>query len=262
MRATVLAMALALALATVARAQSVAVISHRGDNRNYPENTMLAFESSLQLGVDYIEVDIRTTSDGFLVVIHDDTVDRTTNGTGRVRQHTFAEIRALDAGGWFAPQFAGLQVPTFNEVAQLAQRYNRSMYLDLKDGTSDKVYADLVATGMEARAVVYSGPVRMKQLQVLDARVKPMPEAVNRVVLEASIELFDPLQVVAFNDNDFRDPVIELAQSIGADIYVDRLGSADTTEFWADAVARGATGIQTNLPADLLAFLRANGNHP
>jgi glycerophosphoryl diester phosphodiesterase len=233
-----------------------------GGAGNFPENTIPAFESALQLGADFAEVDVRTTRDGALVVIHDGTVDRTTNGTGNVRSFTLAEIRALDAGSWFGPQFAGLRVPTFAEVATLVKSYGRRMYVDFKEGTADALYGELQRAGMEDRVVVYSGPVRMKQLQVLDPRILPMPEAVNTLVLNVSISFFDPLQVVAFNDNDFRDPVIALAKSIGADVYVDRLGSADVPDVWQDAIDRGATGIQTDKPGPLLEFLRAGGYHP
>ena len=254
---------LLLALVLVAAQQpQVVTIAHRGLNQAYPENTIPAFEGALAAGADFIETDIRTTRDGVLVVIHDGTVDRTTNGTGRVRDFTLAELQALDAGGWFAPEFTGLRVPTFLEVARLVSSQGRSLYIDFKDGASDKLYADLQATGMEARSVVYSGPVRMKAMQDLDVRVRPMPEAVNTLVLNISISYFDPLQVVAFNDNDFRDPVIQLAKSIGADVFVDRLGSADVPEVWQDAVDRGATGIQSNKVPELLAFLRAGGYHP
>ena len=90
---------------------------------------------ALQLGADYVEVDTRTTADGYLVVIHDSTVDRTTNGTGPVADYTLEEIQALDAGSWFRPRFAGLQVPTFAAVAALVRSYNRSIYLDWKAAT-------------------------------------------------------------------------------------------------------------------------------
>ena len=250
-------------LAAVALAQtSIVAISHRGDNKNYPENTMPAYESSLRLGADYIEVDVRTTSDGFLVAIHDETLDRTTNGTGLVSAHTLAEIRALDAGGWFAPEFAGLQVPLFEDVVALvAGMAGRGIYVDLKMASAQDLYDALAKQELQHRVVVYSGPGRLKQLQIIDAAVLVMPEAVNTLVLNASIAFFDPLRVVAFNDNDFKDRVIELAQSIDADIYVDRLGDADVPEVWQDAINRGATGIQTDKPGPLVEYLVASGYH-
>ena len=94
---------------------NIFVAAHRGWSAKYPENTMLAFREAAELGVDQIETDIRITKDGELVLMHDAAVDRTTNGTGLVRELTLAEIRALDAGSWKGAEFTGLQVPTFKE---------------------------------------------------------------------------------------------------------------------------------------------------
>ena len=95
--------------------ENIYVAAHRGWSAKYPENTMLAFRKAAELNVDQIETDIRITMDGELVLMHDAAVDRTTNGTGLVREKTLAEIRALDAGSWKGEEFAGLQVPTFKE---------------------------------------------------------------------------------------------------------------------------------------------------
>lgn len=93
-----------------------AACAHRGDCKVAPENTLPAIVSAVQKGAAMIEFDVQKTKDGHLVIMHDTTVDRTTNGKGRVSDLTFAEIRALDAGSWFSPEFAGTQVPTLEEV--------------------------------------------------------------------------------------------------------------------------------------------------
>lgn len=90
--------------------------AHRGYSGRFPENTLLAFEQAIQAGAEQIELDIRAAKDGTVFVIHDATVDRTTNGTGAVADLTAEEVRALDAGAWFAPEFAGERVPLFTEV--------------------------------------------------------------------------------------------------------------------------------------------------
>jgi glycerophosphoryl diester phosphodiesterase len=95
--------------------QNIFVAAHRGWSAKYPENTMEAFRAAAEAGVDQIETDIRITKDGELVLMHDHTVDRTTNGTGLVREKTLAEIRALDAGSWKGAEFAGYKVPTLKE---------------------------------------------------------------------------------------------------------------------------------------------------
>lgn len=102
-------------------------IAHRGGRGLRPENTMLAFHHAVELGVDAIECDIRATRDGTLVVIHDETVDRTTNGSGRVMDVTYAQLRSLDAGYRWATtpdaadhpyRASGIVIPTFNEVLE------------------------------------------------------------------------------------------------------------------------------------------------
>ena len=89
-----------------------------------------------------------------------------------------------------------------------------------------------------------------------------MPEAVSKEAMDSYIALFDPLEVIAFNDNDFRDELIQQARAIPADVYVDRFGLKDTEPVWQDAIDRGATGIQTDRIGALVAYLRAMGYHP
>ncbi len=93
--------------------------AHRGDNRNAPENTLPAIALAVEKQVQQIEFDVQRTIDGHLVIMHDATVDRTTNGSGKVEQLTFEQIRALDAGSWFSDEFTGTRVPTLEEVLEL-----------------------------------------------------------------------------------------------------------------------------------------------
>ncbi|TVY07929.1 glycerophosphodiester phosphodiesterase family protein [Paenibacillus cremeus] len=102
---------------------SLVVAAHRGLKCSYPENTLLAFQKALQAGVDMLEFDLRRSKDGVVMVIHDETVDRTTNGTGRVGDLTLAELKQLDAGGWFGKPFEGLKIPTFAELLELLRAY-------------------------------------------------------------------------------------------------------------------------------------------
>src|SRR5579871_7007541 len=100
---------------------AIAVLGHRGGRALAPENTLAAFRNAIKLGIDYVEVDVRATKDGHLVIMHDRTVDRTTNGTGAVKDLDFAAIRALDAGIKFDPRYAGEKVPTLDEVLELCR---------------------------------------------------------------------------------------------------------------------------------------------
>ncbi|MBN3553727.1 glycerophosphodiester phosphodiesterase [Fictibacillus nanhaiensis] len=96
--------------------EQVQTVAHRGAAGYAPENTMAAFHKGVDMKADYIEIDVQETKDGELVVIHDVTLDRTTNGTGYVKDHTLEEIRQLDAGSYFGEEFKGEKVPTFEEV--------------------------------------------------------------------------------------------------------------------------------------------------
>lgn len=100
---------------------NIYVAAHRGWSAKYPENTMLAFRKALELDVDQLETDVRITRDGELVLIHDATVDRTTDGSGKVCDMTLEELRALDAGSWKDPSFAGERIPTFIELMELVK---------------------------------------------------------------------------------------------------------------------------------------------
>lgn len=121
------------------------VIAHQGGRGLWPENTLYAFTRAIALGVDALEMDLRPTSDGEIVVMHDATVDRTTNGTGRVDTMTLAEIRKLDAGyrfesdGEFPHRGHGLTVPTLEEV--LTAFPDSRMTLEMKEFTPEQAVA-------------------------------------------------------------------------------------------------------------------------
>ena len=93
-------------------------IAHRGFSAAYPENTLLSFNKALALGVTHLELDLQLTHDGQLIVLHDRSVDRTTNGSGEASDLTLAEIRELDAGIWRGEDFAGHRIPTYREVIE------------------------------------------------------------------------------------------------------------------------------------------------
>ncbi|PGN03341.1 glycerophosphodiester phosphodiesterase [Priestia megaterium] len=106
----------AFAAETTGDLRKVDNIAHRGASAYAPENTIAAFDKAVEMKADYIEIDVQRSKDGKLVVIHDTTVDRTTDGSGKVGNLTFNELRNLDAGSWKGEQFAGAQIPTFDEI--------------------------------------------------------------------------------------------------------------------------------------------------
>ncbi len=99
------------------------IVAHRGNSAIAPQNTMAAFEAAWRAGADYFELDIQVTSDGEAAVIHNSTLDETTTGTGRVAEHTAAEVAALDAGSWFSPVYAGERVPLLADVIEFLRTH-------------------------------------------------------------------------------------------------------------------------------------------
>ena len=107
------------------------VVAHRGGGGLAPENTMAAFHLALKVGADAIELDVRLTRDGHVVVFHDRWVHRTTTGTGTVGSHTLGELRSLDAGAWYGPEFHGERIPTLEEVFGTLP-VNLPIYVEMK----------------------------------------------------------------------------------------------------------------------------------
>jgi len=107
------------------------IFAHRGDVAHAPENTLPAFQQALQNGADGVELDVKLTADGHVIVIHDSTVDRTTDGKGRVESLTLEAIRKLDAGKWFNEKFADTKVPLLEEVFEVVGR-DKMINIELK----------------------------------------------------------------------------------------------------------------------------------
>ena len=136
--------------------EGVKVVGHRGCVKFTPENTIPAFLKGIELGADLSEMDVRETRDGQLVIMHDEKVDRTTNGTGKVADLTLAEIKSLDAGAWFAPEFKGVPVPTFREV--LTAIHGKALPdIDFKSGDPKKLIAILKEFDLLGKLTLYCG---------------------------------------------------------------------------------------------------------
>lgn len=240
-------------------AAQIAVISHRGEHLAHPENTLPAFQAAIDAGADYFELDVRTTSDGKLVLMHDRTVDRTTNGNGLVREMSFDQIRQLDAGVKFGANFAGVKVPSLEEALNLAHG-KIGVYVDCKDITPASLVAALQQSDMAGHAVIYGDAGFLRRVLALQPDLKVMAEADDAHTLAKEIEDLH-LQVAAFDAGDFKDDAISVAQQAGVKIFVDRLGPADNPAHWQDAITRGAAAIQTDKPAELVQYLHKQGLH-
>jgi glycerophosphoryl diester phosphodiesterase len=112
--------------------ESKTIIAHRGATALAPENTMAAFEIARRAGITVFEFDVLPTSDDELVVIHDKTVNRTTDGSGNVWEHTLNELQALDAGSWFGNEFLGECIPTLEQVLKFLNEHELKANLELK----------------------------------------------------------------------------------------------------------------------------------
>lgn len=231
----------------------IMVISHRGEHLHHPENTLPAFQAAIDAGADFFEGDVRTTSDGKLILMHDSSVNRTTNGTGRVQDMTFDQIRALDAGAR-SEEFKGTKVPTFDEVLDLAHG-KINMYVDTKSADAKQLIDTIVRHDMQDHVVIYGNPFFLYEVRKIRPDLKIMPEAGPADVCKLLIKALQ-LQVVAFSEGDFKEDVIQVAKQANVQIYVDRLGAQDKVEDWQRAIDMGATGIQTDHPAEVVKYLK------
>ena len=121
-------------------------VAHRGHSIEYPENTLEAYRKAIELGIEMIECDVNITRDGKLVMMHDSTLDRTTNGMGRVSAATWDEIQGLDAGRKFNPEFAGVRVPTTEETLLLYKEAGNLSCFEVKGGNADE--SNRIALGL------------------------------------------------------------------------------------------------------------------
>jgi glycerophosphoryl diester phosphodiesterase len=136
------------------------IFAHRGASAHAPENTLPSFELALAQGSDAIELDVKLSADGRLVVFHDPTVDRTTDGTGKLSQKTFAELRSLDAGSFFSEKFRGTKIPTLDEVfesvgGKMFINVELTNYATPRDSLVEKVCASVKKHGLE-KGVMFS----------------------------------------------------------------------------------------------------------
>lgn len=140
--------------------RDVWVVGHRGASGHAPENTLAAFRRAVELGATFIETDLQLSRDAHFVALHDTALDRTTNGRENVHDFTLAELRELDAGSWFSPEFAGERIPTLEEMLAFARETDVVLYLEIKVsgvwGTEQALVAALADAKMLERVVILS----------------------------------------------------------------------------------------------------------
>ncbi len=134
-----------------ARGVGLRIGGHRGDPEFAPENTPAAFDAAVALGVDYVETDVQRTADGVLVLLHDDDLDRTTNGSGPVAEASSEEVLALDAGSWFDPAFSDQRIITVEEFLEWVERH---------EGLGAEIDIKADGIGGELAARIQRSPIR------------------------------------------------------------------------------------------------------
>lgn len=237
---------------------AVMVIAHRGASSYAPENTLAAFDLALEMGVRHIELDVDFTSDGHIVVIHDDTVDRTTNGSGPVTSHTLAALRALDAGSWFGDKFTGERIPTFHEVLE---RYKGRVHLHTEiKGLSPSLSqqtADLIRThGMEEQVTITS--FQNVRLEEMRAYAPELP--MGWLVVEVSEAIIAQARAMGVTQLCPRANTVtpELVRRLHAEGFVARAWGVTTEDLMQQVVQAGADGMTINFPDKLMAYLQSH----
>ena len=237
---------------------AVMVIAHRGASSYAPENTLAAFDLALEMGVRHIELDVDFTSDGHIVVIHDDTVDRTTNGSGPVTSHTLAALRALDAGSWFGDKFTGERIPTFHEVLE---RYKGRVHLHteikgLSPSLSQRT-ADLIRThGMEEQVSITS----FQNVRLEDMRAYAPELPTGWLVVEVSEAIIAQARAMGVTQLCPRANTVtpELVRRLHAEGFVARVWGVTTEDLMQQVVQAGADGMTINFPDKLIAYLQSH----
>ncbi|MER5349304.1 glycerophosphodiester phosphodiesterase family protein [Kitasatospora sp. NPDC002551] len=231
------------------------VFAHRGASSAAPENTLDADEVARRGGAEWIENDVQPSKDGVPYVLHDDTVDRTTNGKGRIRDLTAAQLDALDAGSWFGPTYAGARVPSL--AAQLEDLRTRggSLLLEIKGAHSRDEVARIVKEirdhGMTGRVFVQSFEV--DALRHTRELAPELPLGLLRGSLDADpVAISKELGLSAYNPADgalaARLGVVKDLHAAGVAVNV---WTVDSATRWKALEAAGVDGIITNRPAEL-----------
>lgn len=256
-----------------------AVVAHRGNSAVAPQNTLAAFEAAWRAGAHSIEIDIQPTADGGVVVIHDDTVDGTTDGQGVVTEMTTEQVRALDAGSWFATAYAGQRVPTFDEVLDLlVRRPGIDLLLELKGpwtteqvrpvtaamraaGLADRVIGQSFWPG-SVRALAEADPDLRRGLLVFrvghgvdgtetaDDETYPDVDALLAVAADLGVMTVNPYGPLLVQHPDLVDRVHAAGRQV-------QVWTLNEPEHWAAAVALGVDAVITDRPDRLAGWLAA-----
>ncbi len=196
------------------------IVSHRGANHFAPENTFAAADLALQHGADYIELDVRESADGVLYVHHDETLDRTTNGTGPIGHASSAEIGALDAGSWFGEGFKGAVVPRLDAYLEHL-RGRAGVYIELKYCDPAKVVALVRDLGMVRDTFYFSFSEEMRRdLQLIAPEFRKMM-TLNIAKSPSLVGAVHHASIIEISVEQMRRPgIIDVSRRAGLEVMV------------------------------------------
>jgi len=251
------------------------VVGHRGALALAPENTIAAFEVGVRCGVDLVEFDVQRTADGVPIVIHDDTLERTTTGTGRVRERTLAEIRALDAGVRFGPSFAGERVPSLDDLLGWATTRTVGLMLELKQpvpGSGEPRDDALVGAALEAvrahRLLERTLFISFDHPSI--ARLLALEPAARSALLTDGPALVDPLAPARAVSGTLglhvrwrwvSRELCDAAHAAGLHVHAWGLGRPISAEVVRRLVGFGVDSLSADAPDELVTLLTAEGLH-
>jgi glycerophosphoryl diester phosphodiesterase len=229
------------------------VIAHRGNHVKVPENTVASVKEAILCGADYVEMDLRTTKDGWLVMSHDASVDRMTNGKGNVRDLSLEQIKKLKVRGNDSTVY---RIPLFKEILNACkQRIN--LYLDFKDADPEETYRQIRAAGMEKQVVVYLNKEEQYTQWKKTAPAMPLmgsvpkgittPEQFRRFLSQVQLEVLDNVY-----DTTLQTAAGEMGVALWPDVESDKEGPA----VWDQALAWRIQGMQTDHPEALVNYLK------
>lgn len=232
------------------------VVAHRGVHLEIPENTLAAYQKAIDLGCDFIEIDVRSTKDGKLISIHNSTVDSYVQGvSGKVNDFTLAELKALDIGSRIGLEWKHTRIPTIEEIFQLCQG-RIGIYLDLKEPLVEELIVLIKKYKMEADILWYIPRSYMDEIikiKKLCAKCIPMPDPGKEKNLRSLFEKVNPI-VIAPVMNDFSETYVRTAHAYGVKVIVDE--DKGNAEEWNWILNLGTDGIQTDNPMELIKYLK------
>jgi glycerophosphoryl diester phosphodiesterase len=227
------------------------VSAHRGNSKVAPENTLATFSAILEIGVDFIEIDVRTSKDGKLVILHDGNLNRTTNGDGPMKDFTLVELKKLSAGKGFGETFQNERIPTLEETVGLIAAWNAkhkrktNLYVDCKDVQPKPLIEQLSAHKMLGNAVFYGSDDFLLSLKKLFPKAKLLPalDAPNEIKIKS-----EKLKPYAFDVrwNILNDSLVNAIHRENIKVFSDVLAFTDTPQNYQKAVKMGIDVIQTD----------------